>query len=47
MTNSVAIWLVILLVALLALDHLVLHWDIGLFAARKFMDLLGLLAFWR
>ena len=47
MTNTVAIWLVFLIAAFFALDHFVLHWDAGLTLARKFLELIRAVAFWR
>ncbi|MCB5198279.1 hypothetical protein LGQ03_03405 [Loktanella sp. TSTF-M6] len=47
MTNAVAIGILIAIAAFFALDHYVLHWEAPLFLARKFVELLQWLAFWR
>ncbi|KQI68621.1 glyceraldehyde-3-phosphate dehydrogenase [Loktanella sp. 3ANDIMAR09] len=47
MTNAVAVGILIAIAAFFALDHFVLQWDAPLFVARKFVELLQWLAFWR
>jgi len=47
MNNTLAISLVILIIGFLALDHYVLHWEVGLFALRWLIDVITTLAFWR
>lgn len=47
MNNTLAISLVILIIGFLALDHYLLHWEVGLFALRWLIDVITTLAFWR
>ncbi len=47
MTNTLAIWIVAFIAGFFLLDHFVLHLGAPLFLARKGMDLLEYLAFWR
>ena len=47
MTNTIAIGLFLAIAGLLALDHFVLGWQIGLTMARHGVDLIQYLAFWR
>ena len=47
MTNSIAIGILLALVAFFALDAYVLHLDAALFLARKGLALIDWLAFWR
>jgi hypothetical protein len=47
MTNSIAIGLAIVILALLALDWQLAGFDNSLFLARKFNELLEWIAFWR
>ena len=47
MTNTLAIWLFLFIVAFFALDYFVLHLDAARFLARKGLDLIDYLAFWR
>ena len=47
MTNGLAIFLLALIGALLALDHLVFHWDIITIVLRKLIELIRYIAFWR
>jgi hypothetical protein len=47
MTNRLAIWLLMLLAGLLALDGLAQDSAGTIFLGRKFMELLQYLAFWR
>lgn len=47
MTNALAIWIVALLAGFFLLDHFVLHLGAPLFLARKGVDLIEYLAFWR
>lgn len=47
MTNTLAIWLALLIVGFFALDHFVLHLDAATIVLRKIVDLIGILAFWR
>ena len=46
MTNRLALFLALLVVAFFALDRFVLHWNAPLFLARKIADLSDWLAFW-
>lgn len=47
MTNTLALWIVALIIGFFLLDAFVLHWEAPLFLARKGLDLLNYLAFWR
>lgn len=47
MTNAIAIFLIVLLGGVLALDALVLGWNIPVFVGRKLILLLETLAVWR
>ncbi len=47
MTNTLAIWIVALIASFFLLDTFVLHLGAPLFLARKGMDLIAYLAFWR
>lgn len=47
MTNTLAIWLIVLVAGFFALDYYYLHWGAALFLAREFFDLLHWVAFWR
>ena len=47
MTNGLAIALVLLIAGFFLIDHFLLHLDAPLFLARKGLELLDWLAFWR
>ncbi|GAB5446655.1 hypothetical protein [Gymnodinialimonas sp.] len=47
MTNTIAIWILILIAAFLAVDAVLFEWANSLFLGRKFADLLSWMAFWR
>jgi hypothetical protein len=47
MTNSLAIGIILFLIGFFALDYFVLGLDAPLFLARKGIDLIQYLAFWR
>lgn len=47
MTNTLAIWIVILIAAFLTVDAIAFDWDLSVFLGRKFADLLWWMAFWR
>lgn len=47
MTNTIAVWIVVLIAGFFLLDHFVLHLDAALFLARKGLLGLDYLAFWR
>mgnify|MGYP000432989227 CR=1 FL=1 len=47
MTNTIAIWLAILIVGFFVLDHFVLHLDAVSFVLRHLITLIGMVAFWR
>ena len=47
MTNIIAVWLGILIAALLATDYYFYDWSNALFLLRKLMDLIEWLAVWR
>jgi hypothetical protein len=47
MTNTVAIWLGVLIVGFFLLDQFVLDLGAGLFLAKRGLDLIEYLAFWR
>lgn len=47
MTNTIAIVLILILGGILALDALVLGWDIPVFVGRKLILLLEAMAVWR
>jgi hypothetical protein len=46
MTNTIAIWLAILIVGFFALDYFVLGWDSPTLILRFVIDLTGNMAFW-
>lgn len=47
MTNIIALWLGILIIGFLMLDHFVLEWGVPLFLMRQLADLTEYIAFWR
>ena len=47
MTNTIAFWLAMLILGLLALDFFVFEWGSVLFLGRKFLGLVEYVAFWR
>ncbi len=47
MTNTLAIWILILLAAFLAVDGVLFDWTYTLFLAQKFASVLIWMAFWR
>ncbi|MCB2095739.1 MAG: hypothetical protein H6901_00430 [Rhodobacteraceae bacterium] len=47
MTNRIAIALVLIIAAFFVADHFWLHLDAGAFLARKLLDLIDWVAFWR
>ncbi|WP_439155218.1 hypothetical protein [Yoonia sp.] len=47
MTNAIALFLAVLILGFLALDHFVLNWDVPTFAMRRLIDLVDYVAFWR
>jgi hypothetical protein len=47
MTNKIAIWLFLIIVALLAFDYHQYEWTNTVFLLRKFLQLMEWLAFWR
>ncbi|MDJ0627241.1 MAG: hypothetical protein QNJ44_03185 [Rhodobacter sp.] len=47
MTNTLALWLAALILGFLALDYFLLGLDVPLFVARRLMELIEWLAFWR
>ncbi len=47
MTNTISFWLGLLILALVAVDWLYLDWQLTLFLARKFVDMIEYVAFWR
>ena len=47
MTDRIAIWLALLILAAFAVDWFFFGGDLPLFLARKVMDLIVLVAFWR
>jgi len=47
MTNSLALVLGFLIIALFVVDYFFLHWGIPLFVGKKFADLSEFIAFWR
>ena len=47
MTNTLAFWLVVIILALIGLDYLLFESDGAIFLGRKGIDLLQWLAFWR
>ena len=47
MTNTIALWLGALVLALLAVDYFVLGWEITIFLGRKFIELTDWIAIWR
>ena len=47
MTNTIAIWLGLLIIGFLVLDHYVLHWDVLTVALRLLLTTIEKVAFWR
>lgn len=47
MTNKIALFLAILIIALFTLDYFVLHWNLPVFLGRKLGNLSEWIAFWR
>ena len=47
MTNTLTIWIVALIAGFFLVDHYILQLGAPLFLARKGMDLIDYLAFWR
>ncbi len=47
MTNLIALFLGLLLIALLAVDYALFDWANSLFLSRKFVALIEWMAFWR
>ena len=47
MTNALTLWIVALIAGFFLTDHFFLHLGAPLFLARKGMDLIVYLAFWR
>ena len=47
MTNSIAVWLALLIAAFFAVDYVQFDWAMTVFLLRKFLDLLAWVAFWR
>jgi hypothetical protein len=47
MTNTIALWLAVLIVALFAADLLYFGWDLHIALGRQLLRLLDTLAFWR
>ena len=47
MTNRLAVWLALIIAALLAYDYYQFDWANTVFIIRKFVDLIEWIAFWR
>ena len=47
MTNMIAAVLALMILALFALDALVLHWNLPLFLGRQMLVFIEWLSFWR
>ena len=47
MTNIIALWLAVLIVALFAADLLYVGWDLHIARGRQLLRLLDTVAFWR
>ncbi|WP_368183711.1 hypothetical protein [Aestuariibius sp. HNIBRBA575] len=47
MTNTLAIWLFLFIIGFFLLDYFVFEMEVGLFVARKGIDLIQVLAIWR
>ncbi len=47
MTNSLAIWLVLIILAAFGVDYVLFDFSASIFLGRKGVDLLQWLAFWR
>jgi hypothetical protein len=47
MTNKLAIWLALIIAALLAVDYSRYDWANTVFLIRKLIDLIEWMAFWR
>lgn len=47
MTNTISIWLGLIILGLLATDFLLYDWGAMVFLGRKFLELSEYIAFWR
>ena len=47
MTNPIAIWLALAIVAFLALDHYYLGWDLPVFLGRVLLNAIEALKIWQ
>ncbi len=47
MTNRLAVWLALIIAALLAYDYYQFDWANTVFLIHKFVDLIEWIAFWR
>jgi len=47
MTNTIAFWLAVLILAFFTFDYFFMEDDMFVFLGRKLLDLLEYLAFWR
>ena len=47
MTNGIAVFLALVIMAVLVFDGLANDWQVFLFVMRRFVDLTEYLAFWR
>jgi hypothetical protein len=47
MTNTIAIWLAIIIIGFFVLDHFVFHLDAITLVVRLLIDLIAKVAFWR
>ncbi|MBF9036084.1 hypothetical protein HKCCE2091_17695 [Rhodobacterales bacterium HKCCE2091] len=47
MTNTVALWILGCLIALLLADTVFFHWHLPTLFGREFLNLIDWLAFWR
>jgi len=47
MTNTISIWLAVLILGFFALDYFLLDLNAPIFLARKFLQFMEYIAFWR
>lgn len=47
MTNTIAVFLALLIIGFVMLDHFVLDWGVPAFVLRRLIDLIDYIAFWR
>lgn len=47
MTNSISIWLGLLILGFLGVDYFYLDWQMSIFLGRKLLAMIEYIAFWR